>query len=78
MKKQSKEDLLKFSKEDLVELIDYMQQALEYKDERINKIIEMFKNDNLNKYYYGMSYEFAINDFKEDVIKLLRGEDNER
>jgi hypothetical protein len=46
-------------------------------EKRIDKAIEMFENDNLNQYYYGMSYEFEINDFKEDVIKALRGEDNE-
>ena len=33
----------------------------------------MFNNETLIKYYYGMSYEFEINDFKDDVFKIIKG-----
>lgn len=44
---------------------------------KIDKAIKMFDNENLQKYYYGMSYEFEINDFKEDLLDILRGDDND-
>ena len=42
---------------------------------RIIKIIEMFNGETLNKYYHGMSYEFEIDEFKEDILKILKGEE---
>ena len=44
---------------------------------RNDKAIKIFNNETLNKYYYGMSYEFEINDFKEDMLNILKGEDKE-
>lgn len=41
--------------------------------DRINKAIEMFDNEKLNNYYSGMSYEFKIDDFKKDLLDILRG-----
>ena len=35
----------------------------------------MFDDNKLNEYYYGMSYEFAINDFKDDIFKIIESED---
>lgn len=43
---------------------------------RNEKAIKMFNNETLNKYYYGMSYEFEINDFKEDMLNILQGSDD--
>lgn len=42
---------------------------------RNEKAISMFNNENLNKYYYGMSYEFEIDDFKENMLNILQGSD---
>ena len=42
---------------------------------KIDKAIEMFDNENLNKYYSGMSYEFEIDNFKKDLLDILRGEE---
>lgn len=39
----------------------------------INKIEKMFNHEILIKYYYGMSYEFEINDFKDDILKIIKG-----
>ena len=45
--------------------------------ERLNNIIKeiekMFDRETLNKYYYGMSYEFEIADFKDDILDILKG-----
>lgn len=47
----------------------------QYKLEQLENIrkeaIEMFENINLEKYYHGMSYEFEINDFKDDLLNIL-------
>lgn len=43
--------------------------------DRINKAIEMFDNEKLNNYYSGMSYEFEIDDFKKDLLNILRGDE---
>lgn len=41
----------------------------------INEIEKMFNHEILIKYYYGMSYEFEINDFKDDILKIIKGSD---
>lgn len=61
----------------LVDLLNELLKQVEEKQEAIDKAIKMFDNENLNKYYYGMSYEFEINDFKEDMLNILQGEENE-
>ena len=47
--------------------------------DRLNNIIKeiekMFNHETLIKYYYGMSYEFEINDFKDDIFKIIKGSD---
>ncbi len=43
----------------------------------INEIEKMFNHEILIKYYYGMSYEFEINDFKDDILKIIKGSDKE-
>jgi hypothetical protein len=43
--------------------------------EKRRKAIKMFDNETLNKYYYGMSYEFEINDFKEGILNILGGDE---
>ena len=45
--------------------------------EIINDAIKMLNSETLNKYYYGMSYEFGINDFKKDMLNILQGDDKE-
>jgi O-phosphoseryl-tRNA(Cys) synthetase len=69
---------VKLSKEKLNQLKDCitkLEQENEELKERINKILEMFESKNLNNYYYGMSYEFEINDFKEDILNILGGDE---
>lgn len=44
---------------------------------RIDKAIEMFNDETLNKYYHGMSYEFEIDEFEKDFLKILKGEEND-
>ena len=39
------------------------------------EIKKMFDDNKLNEYYYGMRYEFAINDFKDDIFKIIESED---
>jgi len=41
------------------------------------KIKKMFNDETLNKYYHGMSYEFEIDEFKKDILKIIKGEENE-
>lgn len=55
-------------------IITLQEEKEDYKS-RSEKAIKMFDNENLNKYYYGMSYEFEINDFKEDMLNILQGSD---
>ena len=38
------------------------------------KLKEIFDDNKLNEYYYGMSYEFDINDFKDDIFKIIESE----
>lgn len=59
----------------LVDLLNVLLKQVEEKQEVIDKAIKMFDNENLKKYYYGMSYEFEINDFKEDILNILKGSD---
>ena len=42
----------------------------------IKKIEKMFNHETLIKYYYGMSYEFEINDFKDDIFEIIKGSDS--
>jgi hypothetical protein len=47
--------------------------------QKLDKIEEMFNDETLNKYYYGMSYEFGIDEFKKDIFKIIKGgKKNER
>ena len=48
---------------------------LEKEMNKNKQAIEMFNDETLNKYYYGMSYEFEIDDFREDILKILKGEE---
>ena len=59
--------------------INYEQalEDLDKKDNIINEIEKMFNHEILIKYYYGMSYEFEINDFKDDILKIIKGSDKE-
>jgi len=41
----------------------------------IEKVEKMFNHETLIKYYYGMSYEFEINDFKDDILQILGGKE---
>lgn len=50
----------------------------------VEEIKKMFDDNKLNEYYYGMSYEFAINygmryefaikAFKDDIFKIIESE----
>ena len=60
---------------EILKLIMRNQDKIELLEYRIDKVIEMFDIENIEKYYYGMSYEFAILDFKKDILDILIGED---
>lgn len=80
----SKEDVLLFGSYGMRGTGKSYYEKLKEKDkeiERLNNIIneieKMFNHETLIKYYYGMSYEFEINDFKDDVFKIIKGSDKE-
>ena len=55
---------------------DYLKEKIEQLENIRKEAIEMFKNINLEKYYHGMSYEFDINNFKDDLLNILNKGDN--
>ena len=70
--------------EDMINLIEKIKIKQDERDkeiERLNNIIKkiekMFNHETLIKYYYGMSYEFEINDFKDDIFEIIKGSDKE-
>ena len=63
MKKQSKEDLSIFPRVALIELIDYLQKALEYKQDIIDKAIDFIKNN------------IVATETEEILLDILKGEE---
>ena len=58
-------------------IIGNQEQEIERLINIIKKIEKMFNHETLIKYYYGMSYVFEINDFKDDIFEIIKGSDKE-
>ena len=70
-------DLDKISKNELATILIDKDNEIERLNNIIKKIEKMFNHETLIKYYYGMSYEFEINDFKDDIFEIIKGSDKE-
>ena len=88
LKQELNEQKDEFLKSEIGEAKRIFQKYLEYideRDERINKAIEYIENNNETLYTYKPDYDYEenivdnydISNYREDLLKILRGDVNE-
>ena len=56
---------------DYIKDINKQLQAYKYKEDKLRELFESEKLENLNKYYYGDSYELDAHELRKDILQIL-------